>query len=286
LKQEWKRQLDSELLAENLFRIEKDVVRTDRNLSFYPKTRPQDAILSLGEQINGNSRLSQLRDILMTYTSKTLLETGASSGFVQARSVHLTAGNGGLCLHVSYGPGQRGRGLLLLSQIHGGRLAWLMRQTRQENFLEDGSGINRQLDLLRHLIKTVDPGLYAFLPSHLFCAFRWLLVLFRREFSFKDTRAIWDQLLANYCFSDWQIFICVALLHQNKDAVMAYSSDPDELLRYFHSQCLQYDLATTLAIASQYYEKLEALCFARGFPLAPLSKVSLKTVLNQLDNNF
>lgn len=66
-------------LQENLFMIEKDVVRTDRSHPFYPPTANQDT-LEPYEVIAEIQPLLQLRNILMTYTTSFPL---GEPGFVQ-----------------------------------------------------------------------------------------------------------------------------------------------------------------------------------------------------------
>jgi hypothetical protein len=84
--------------------------------------------------------------------------------------------------------------------------------TQQEtNFLRDQSGMKRQLSTLQQLIRVMDPQLYAhlgqsFLKStwqeltfvdktdslNLFFCFRWILIAFKREFSFTQVIRLWD----------------------------------------------------------------------------------------------
>lgn len=58
--------------------------------------------------------------------------------------------------------------------------------------------MHRQITNLSKLIKTVDSQLYAFLESHdclnFFYCFRWLLIIFKREFSFDNIQKLWDVL--------------------------------------------------------------------------------------------
>ncbi|KAK8541549.1 hypothetical protein V6N12_014180 [Hibiscus sabdariffa] len=79
-----------------------------------------------------------------------------------------------------------------------------MRRLR-DNFRSDTTsiGVQSQLVTLSHVIKTVDPKLHQHLEEldggeYLF-AFRMLMVLFRREFSFIDSLYLWE--VINLCFS-------------------------------------------------------------------------------------
>ncbi|KAJ1568118.1 GTPase activating protein, partial [Cladochytrium tenue] len=71
-----------------------------------------------------------------------------------------------------------------------------MMQTMKPNFTRDQSGMRTQLHRLRLLVRLLDPELSDHLDridaSNLFCCFRWLLLLFRREFTFDDAMRLWE----------------------------------------------------------------------------------------------
>ena len=58
------------------------------------------------------------------------------------------------------------------------------------NFSNDSSSMNLQLAALERLLQLVDPDLHAFIEaadgSNYFFCYRWLLVHFKREFSFDE----------------------------------------------------------------------------------------------------
>lgn len=78
-----KRSLDSQAYLENLERIEKDVVRTDRHLEFY-KRHAQEQSIKL--EIDSSKTLSQLRNILMTYTSSPSMQLEFVQGMADLAS--------------------------------------------------------------------------------------------------------------------------------------------------------------------------------------------------------
>ena len=59
------------------------------------------------------------------------------------------------------------------------------------NFDMDQAGMKQQLKGLQQLVALVDPEFYTYLEgndsSNLYFCFRWLLVVFKREFSYMDT---------------------------------------------------------------------------------------------------
>lgn len=58
------------------------------------------------------------------------------------------------------------------------------------------SGIKRQLQQLHQLLSIALPAFADYLNSHdsgnLYFCFRWLLIWFKREFSFEDTKRLWE----------------------------------------------------------------------------------------------
>ena len=93
------------------------------------------------------------------------------------------------------------------------------------NFNEDQQGMNLRLKNLCTLLRFVDPslfyferiaepisnaGLMSFFDSqgaaHLLFCFRWLLIMFKREFKFEDVKSIWEV----SCYSFFVRFLIVA----------------------------------------------------------------------------
>lgn len=255
-------------LLENLFRIEKDVIRTDRNHSFYPQTMNQ-SIYSPHEIVQDNEKLCQLKDILMTYSSSRD-NNDQDSGFVQgmadlASMFLVVAGN----------------------EVDAYGCFCKFMETRKENFLDSGDGIKRQLELIRMLLKLIDPELDKHIQDPLFCSFRWLLVSFRREFQFQDCLKIWDQLIASYPFQDWQVFLSVALLEMYRNEILKIRQGDcqlDELMRFFQSQAMHFNVDVVLLRAEEVYLIFERHARSKGFPLSPKSNISLLTTLEQLNS--
>jgi hypothetical protein len=71
-----------------------------------------------------------------------------------------------------------------------------MNTRMQENFLRDQSGMRNKLKTLGLLIRFMDPYLYAHFEitdnDNMFCCFRWMLVLFKREFSLDSITKLWE----------------------------------------------------------------------------------------------
>lgn len=64
----------------------------------------------------------------------------------------------------------------------------------EANFSDDSTNMQSQLATLKNLVELVDPELHAFFEgtdslNYLFC-YRWLLVHFKREFTFDEVRGL------------------------------------------------------------------------------------------------
>ena len=76
----------------------------------------------------------------------------------------------------------------------------VMNRTK-ENFSADQKGMSRKLMSLQDLIKVMDPELYKHFKQtdnlNMFFCFRWILVVFKREFPFNDIITLWE---VRWCF--------------------------------------------------------------------------------------
>nr|DBA31137.1 TPA: hypothetical protein GDO54_007034 [Pyxicephalus adspersus] len=147
--------------------IEKDVNRTDRTNRFY--------------EGDDNPGVVLLHDILMTYCMYDF-----DLGYVQGMSDLLSPilyvmeneADAFWCF-VSY-----------MDQMH-------------ENFEEQMQGMKMQLVQLSTLLRLLDSGFCSYLESkdsgYLYFCFRWLLIRFKREFSFHDIHQMWEELPPAVC---------------------------------------------------------------------------------------
>lgn len=91
-----------------------------------------------------------------------------------------------------------------------------------------------QLDTISRLLSILDPQLYSHLKSiqslDLFCCYRWMLILFKREFGFADILSLWEFILCDYRTTDIHLFVAVALIKTVKVYVLECAS-VDDLLR-------------------------------------------------------
>lgn len=69
------------------------------------------------------------------------------------------------------------------------------------NFDRDQNGMRVQLGQLTKLIAVIDPGLNEYLKEkdclNMFFCYRWLLIHFKREFSFATIQRLWEVRIAH-----------------------------------------------------------------------------------------
>ena len=267
LKREWMDKANDKdpIVLDLLLRVEKDVVRTDRNNPFYPKTQGDQSRMVVAAVIAENEKLTLLRSIVMTWSYHNIKTVGYVQGMCDIASAFLVVMN---------------------DELDGYRCFCKLMEVKQDNFKDDGSGMKRQLDLFRQLIKVLDKELFdKLLPANLFVSFRWYLVLFRREFSFEDIVKLWDQLLASVYSPDWIIFVGLGIFQMYRFELMRddLCSNPDELIYFFQSKSQRINIDRLLIVTEDFYWRFERLARSRGFPLS--REIPLVNILSQLDSS-
>ncbi|KAH8116882.1 RabGAP/TBC [Phellopilus nigrolimitatus] len=123
----------------------------------------------------------------------------------------------------------------------------------KQNFLRDQSGMKKQLLTLQQLISVMDPELYRHLEKtdglNLFFCFRWVLITFKREFSFDDVLRLWEVLWTDYYSSRFVLFVALAILESHRDVILRYLIEFDEILKYCNELSMTIELDSTLAQA-------------------------------------
>jgi hypothetical protein len=129
------------------------------------------------------------------------------------------------------------------------------------NFLEDGSGMKKNLLLLSLKTKVLDPPLYEKLQKldpNLFCCFRWILVLFKREFRFGDLLCLWDLILTDLD-DDIHVYICFAMLQLKRNQIINDIHETDGLLRVLNSMSFHFNLEKVLVETQQAHKRFAKL---------------------------
>ncbi|XP_074379301.1 uncharacterized protein LOC141720661 isoform X2 [Apium graveolens] len=205
--------------------IEKDVVRTDRSLSFYEGDDNPNVIL--------------LRDILLTYSFFNF-----DLGYCQGMSDLLSP--------------------ILFVIKNESEAFWCFVSLMERlgpNFNRDQNGMHSQLFALSKLVELLDGPLHAYLEQHeclnYFFCFRWILIQFKREFEYERTMRLWEVLWTHYLSEHLHLYVCVAILKKYRKKIMGEQMDFDTLLKFINELSGQIDLDAILRDA-------EALCICAG----------------------
>ncbi|KAF9922735.1 GTPase activating protein [Linnemannia zychae] len=275
LKREW---FDSpfvqndEIFQEQKLRIEKDVHRTDRTISFFAsETLPNFSGDFTG--VGSNENLELLKDILLTYNiwaakspadrkaSKDKTQNMSSGHSSQTMREDLTEPN----LLEGYVQGMSDL-LAPVFAVMGDEVMgfWafvgLMEKTKK-NFYCDQVGMQSQLETLGKMIQVMDPKLYKHLEKcealNLFFCFRWLLIWFKREFEWVDIMRLWEVLFSDHLSTQFQLFVAMAIIDKHRDVIIDHLQGFDEILKYVNDLSMTIDLEETLQNAEILYRRLE-----------------------------
>ncbi|KAF9316898.1 GTPase activating protein [Podila horticola] len=264
---------ETEEFQEQKLRIEKDVHRTDRTISFFAsETLPNPSGDFTG--VGSNENLELLKDILLTYnvwaakeptsvikkpaTPETSSDDSSSSSPSTPQETNLLEG---------YVQGMSDL-LAPVFAVMGDEVMgfWafvgLMEKTKK-NFYRDQVGMQSQLETLGKLIQTLDPKLYKHLEKcealNLFFCFRWLLIWFKREFEWVDIMRLWEVLFSDHLSTQFHLFVAMAILDKHRDVMMDHLQGFDEILKYVNDLSMTIDLEETLQDAEILYRRLECL---------------------------
>ncbi|XP_022732102.1 TBC1 domain family member 17-like isoform X2 [Durio zibethinus] len=205
--------------------IEKDVVRTDRSLSFYDG--------------DDNPNVNLLRDILLTYSFYNF-----DLGYCQGMSDLLSP-----ILFVMEDESESFWCFVALMERLG------------PNFNRDQNGMHSQLFALSKLVELLDSPLHNYFKqndclNYFFC-FRWILIQFKRELEYEKTMRLWEVLWTHYLSEHLHLYVCVAILKRYRGKIIGEQMDFDTLLKFINELSGQIDLDATLRDA-------EALCICAG----------------------
>lgn len=182
---------------ENL--IEKDVQRTDRTNVYF--------------EGDLNPNLNTMKDILMTYNMYNF-----DLGYVQGMSDLLAPIM-----------------VVMDNEVDAfWSFAGFMAKV-ESNFLMDQLHIKLQLSNLKALLEFVDSKYSDYMErndsSNMYFCFRWILILFKREFSFPDVMRLWEVLWTDLPCKNFHLLICIAILMMKKDDIIGNNYGFNEILK-------------------------------------------------------
>ncbi|XP_077492676.1 TBC1 domain family member 15-like isoform X4 [Amblyomma americanum] len=204
--------------------VEKDVSRTDRTHSFY--------------QGENNAKIEMLNDILMTYCMYNF-----DLGYVQGMSDLLSP-------------------ILMVMDSEEDSFWCFVGFIKRvmSNFDLDQSGMKKQLAQLYDILAVAVPKLAIYLEEHesgnLYFCFRWLLVLFKREFKCEEIMRLWEVLWTDLPCKNFHLLLCVAILDHEKDLLIENNYGLNEILKHVNDMCYRIDLERMLSTAEAILEQL------------------------------
>ncbi|CAF1424033.1 unnamed protein product [Adineta steineri] len=251
MKVQWKSMNEQQKQRNASFRdreslIDKDVARTDRTHEFY--------------QDDNSVHLQILRDVLMTYNMYNF-----DLGYVQGMNDLLSPI------------------LIVMEEEVDAFWCFVGLMSRMEkNFHLDQAHIKSQLSNLHTLLQFIDAELANYLTennsSNMYFFFRWMLICFKREFSFDDVMYLWEVIWTDYLCQNFDLLVCLAILLSQKTVIMESKFGCNEILKYFNDLSCNLDLDTCLLSAEKLYIQLAT---HRDIPTSIAKLLGLPTGPNQ-----
>ncbi|KAH3767783.1 GTPase-activating protein gyp7 [Pelomyxa schiedti] len=183
--------------------VEKDAVRTDRTHPFFA-----------GE---GNPHIKTLFDILLTYTCFNM-----DLGYMQ--------GMNDICG-------------VIFEVMEGDEVDtfWCFKSIMDKmemNFHKEQPGIREQITALKDLLQVLDPPFYSYLKSvdadNMFFCYRWLVIIFKREFEFDVIKRLWESIWSHSSPS-FHLFIALAILLQHRNKIINGKFDFDSIIQFINN---------------------------------------------------
>nr|XP_011469988.1 PREDICTED: LOW QUALITY PROTEIN: TBC1 domain family member 15-like [Fragaria vesca subsp. vesca] len=205
--------------------IDKDVVRTDRSISFYDG--------------DDNPNVNLLHDILLTYSFYNF-----NLGYCQGMSDLLSP--------ILFVLGDESESFWCFVKLM---------ERLGPNFNLDQNGMHFQLFAITKLVEMLDKPLHSYFTqrdclNYFFC-FRWVLIQFKREFEFDKTLRLWEVLWTHYPSEHLHLYVCVAILKRYGSKIIGEQMDFDTLLKFINELSGQINLDAVVRDA-------EALCICAG----------------------
>jgi hypothetical protein len=114
------------------------------------------------------------------------------------------------------------------------------------NFEKDQLAMKTQLQHLQLLLNFIDPELANYLESqessNMYFCFRWLLIMFKREFSFPDIMRLWEVVWTGRPCKNFHLLLCLAVLINEKTTLMESNFGFTEILKHIN------DMSGTLLV--------------------------------------
>lgn len=210
----------------NLHRIEKDVLRCDRNYPYFT-----------------NENLDKLRNVISSYVWKTL-----DVGYVQ-----------GMCDLVA-------PLLVIFDNEAITYNCFVDLMQRMNNNFPHGGAMDTHFANMRSLIQILDPEMFEHLQqngdlTHFYFCYRWFLLDFKRELVYDDVFVVWESIwAARHCTSEhFVLFIALALLQFYRDIILDNKMDFTDIIKFFNEMAERHDARAALSVARGLVAKVQDL---------------------------
>lgn len=210
----------------NLHRIDKDVLRCDRNYPYFNQTN-----------------LDKLRRIMCTYVWNTL-----DVGYVQ-----------GMCDLLA-------PLLVIFDDEAKSYHCFVLLMKRMDHNFPHGGAMDKHFANMRSLIQILDSELFEVMQqngdlTHCYFCYRWFLLDFKREFLYEDIFRVWECIwAAQICSSKhFVLFIALALLKSYRNIVIDHSMDFTDVIKFFNEMAEGHNASQILDIARSSVKQVETL---------------------------
>ncbi|XP_044305765.1 TBC1 domain family member 15 isoform X2 [Varanus komodoensis] len=85
--------------------------------------------------------------------------------------------------------------------------------------------------------------------GYLYFCFRWLLIRFKREFSFPDILRLWEVMWTDFPCQNFHLLICCAILESEKQQIMEQHYGFNEILKHINELSMKMDVEDVLCKA-------------------------------------
>lgn len=130
------------------------------------------------------------------------------------------------------------------------------------NFDMDQGGMKHQLHDLHELLAFSNPRLSAYFvkqqSENMYVCFRWLLVWFKREFTYYDIMSLWEVMWTRLPCVNFQLLISVAILDEQQDTIIGRGYEFTEILKFVNELAYRLDFRAILVRAEAIYLQIKA----------------------------
>ncbi|XP_028396533.1 small G protein signaling modulator 1-like [Dendronephthya gigantea] len=212
--------------ALNIHRIDKDVLRCDRNYPYFSQPN-----------------LEKLRRIMCTYVWTTL-----EVGYVQ-----------GMCDLLA-------PLLVIFDDEAKSYHCFVLLMKRMDHNFPHGENMDKYFVNMRSLIQILDPELFEVMQqngdlTHCYFCYRWFLLDFKREFLYEDIFRVWECIWsARICSSKhFVLFIALALLKSYRNILIDHSMDFTDIIKFFNEMAEGHNATQILDLARSSVENVTRL---------------------------